>query len=75
MILRGLTDVKNNSNNNGTTNHGPTFGVEGVLREVQSTLSEELWLAMTILRAEEDRAAAAAAEVYTCAAVCFLTYG
>lgn len=61
VILRGLTDVKSKSSDN---NYGPIFDVEGVLRELHSTLSEELFLAMTILQAEEDRAAAAAVEVY-----------
>lgn len=40
---------------------GSELGVEGVVRELQSALSEEMVLALRILKEEEDKAATAAA--------------
>ncbi|CBJ27242.1 Histidyl-tRNA Synthetase Similar to Histidine Ammonia-Lyase [Ectocarpus siliculosus] len=39
---------------------GDVFGVEGVLRELQSALAEEMALSVAVLRQEEEKAAAAA---------------
>lgn len=61
QVLRGAAAEGAASGGNAAGKGGDGSAVEGVLRELQAALAEEMALSLAMLRQEEEKAAAAAA--------------
>ena len=61
-VLRGMGGA--GSTDNGACKPGSDSDLDGVLRELQLALAEELSLSIGMLRAEEDKAAGEVSQVF-----------